>query len=159
MNARSVLLAALLVWIGLPASAHEERSGPLRSEDYEAYGQRFAGTYTVIGRLPKSDKTYAGKVLLVANGREFKATRTIAGETTEGRAFVDVDPVGTHILIMEFTQGGCRYEGTYLFMTNFDSWSRFTGHVAQPGHSRDGATDDGLEALFPPDDPACGINA
>ena len=160
MSVRSMLLAAaMLAWVGPIVDAHEEKSGPLSAADYKAYGRRFAGTYRVIGQLPKSGEAYAGKVVLVANGREFKATRTVAGKTTEGRAYVDVDPVGTHILVMEFTQDGHRYEGTYLFLTTFDSWSRFTGHVAEPGHSRDDSPEDGVEALFPPDDPACGIDA
>ena len=160
MRARTAICAAaMLVWLGQVATAYEEKIGPLSTDDYAAYAHSLAGTYKLIGRLPKSDKAYTGTVTLVAKGKEFKVTRTVAGKMTKGRAFVDVDPVGTHVLVMEFTQGGHRYEGTYLFTNNFDSWTRFTGHVAAPGHSRDDSPDDGLEALFPPDDPTCGINA
>ncbi len=160
MRARTAICAAaMMIWLGRVAAAHEEKTGPLSADDYTADAHRLAGTYKLIGRLPKLDKACSGTVMLVAQGKEFKVTRTVAGKTTKGRAFVDVDPVGTHVLIMEFMQGGRRYEGTYLFTDNFDSWTRLTGHVAAPGHSRNDSPDDGLEALFPSDDPACGIDA
>ena len=156
MSTRAAILVALL-WLGLTASACAQKCGPLKDEDYEGYATYFPGTYQVIGRLPKSGKAYTGKLVLVANGKEFKVARTVSSETTEGRAFVDVDPGGQHIFVMEFKQGGRRYEATYLFWNTFDHWPRLSGHVAAPGHSRDDAPGYGLEALFPPDDPACAI--
>ena len=155
MRARTLLLLVAALLLAPPANTFAAKSGPLTDADYEGYATYFPGTYEVIGRLPRSGKAYTGKALLVANGKEFKVTRKIAGKTTHGRAFVDVDPVGRHIFVMEFTQAGHRYEATYLFENTFDNWPRLTGHVASPGHSRDDAPGYGLEALFPPDDPAC----
>ena len=158
MRTRAIILAAAL-WFGVAVGASAEKSGPLTDDDYEGYSRYFPGTYEVIGRLPWSAKPYTGKVVLVANGKEFKVMRKIAGRTSKGRAFVDVDPVGRHILVMEFTQAGHRYEATYLFWNTFDNWPRLSGHVTAPGHSRDDPPGYGLEALFPPDDPACATGA
>ena len=157
MRARTLILAAAL-WFTLAAGSWAEKSGPLHDEDYEGYAKYFAGTYDVIGRLPESGKPYTGKAVFVAAGKEFKVTRTISGKTTEGKAFVDVDPEGQHIFVMQFTQGGHRYEATYLITNNFDHYPRLAGRVNKPGHSRDWSRTDGLEALFPADDPACGIS-
>lgn len=159
MKVRAIILAVAALWFGFATGAFAQKSGPLKDEDYEGYATYFPGTYAVIGRLPKSGRPYTGKIVLVANGKEFKVTRTIGGQTTEGRAFVDVDPVGRHIFVMEFTQDGRRYEGTFLFMNNFDNYPRLAGRVNKPGHSRDWSEADGLEALFPGDDPACGIES
>ena len=155
MKALQTVLVTLTFWFGLVGCIIAQKSGPLVADDYEGYAKYFAGTYSVVGRLPVSRKAYSGEIVLTAKDKEFKVTRTVAGKTTEGRGFVDVDPTGRHIFVMEFTQASRRYEGTYMFMNNFDNYPRLAGRVGKPGHSREWSADDGLEALFPADDPAC----
>ena len=160
MSMRWRLLATAFAWCVLAAgAAAQQRNGPLTPDDYEGYAKYFAGTYALIGQLPNSGAAYCGKVVITAEGREFKVVRTVAGETTTGQAFVDVDPNKNHVFVMQFTQGGQRYEATYLYLNNYDSYPRLTGQVAKPGESKDSLPGHGLEALFPADDPACATGA
>ena len=81
----SVVLVSLT--IGLTAAVPAGAECP-RVEASEEDFPFLAGRYELVGRLPDSDVTYAGAVELAQVDGAFVVTRTVAGESVEGNAWL-----------------------------------------------------------------------
>lgn len=104
------------------------------------------GSYNVIGKLPDSDQTYAGKVEFNILGDQLEVIRRIEGRTVKGIGRIEtVTPDKIRVLVVRFGQDDRDYEATYLIDSDLDNYGRLTGYV----YLADGSTKvPGLEALF-----------
>lgn len=108
----------------------------------------FRGNYLLIGRKPDGGAAYVGRVSLrEEEGGGLAVTRRIGGRAVRGSArFETATADRIPVLRMRFVFDGRRCEGTYLWQTDLDNYSRLTGYV----YRLDGKTrSPGLEALFP----------
>ena len=120
----------------------------------ESCKEYLAGPYVLAGRLPDSETTYAGRVVLKGVDGKLKAIRTIDGRKTFGTAKVlrrdrgaphpPVLAVGVHEVSMTFTQDGKRYWGYYLVVIDGDNYPQMSGKVWTEGEYKRY----GIEALF-----------
>jgi len=104
------------------------------------------GTYELIGRVPDSNKTYTGKVVLRKSGDYFEVIRRIEGKEIKGIGKIEratADKI--RVLRVRFVDGNKSYEATYLIGSDLDNYGRLTGYL----YLKEGGTKvPGLEALF-----------
>ena len=104
------------------------------------------GRYELIGRVPDSNKTYTGKVVLRKSGDYFEVIRRIEGKEIKGIGKIEratADKI--RVLRVRFVDGNKSYEATYLIGSDLDNYGRLTGYL----YLKEGGTKvPGLEALF-----------
>jgi hypothetical protein len=113
----------------------------------------FTGSYRLIGKELDSDKTFLGRVIIDPKGHELKVLRTVNGMTSEGVGRIEFTPVASsRVLRIRFSSGNSKFEGTYLYHSDLDNYTRITGYLYKVD-PRTGVPIDtknpGLEALFP----------
>ena len=104
------------------------------------------GSYELIGRLPDSDMTYTGKVVLKKSGDDFEVTRVVKNKVIKGTGKIETAAADKiKVLRIRFIDENKSYEGTYLIDSDLDNYARLTGYVYLQGG---GTKAPGLEALF-----------
>ena len=147
-----ILSIGLLVLLCIPPaySQHRTPPGENRTKLWDSFAKFIVGDYVLVGKKPDSDATYAGRVSLSWDGKEFGIKRTIGGHTVSGTGFFEVEPGCCDyntVLRMRFSFDGQSYEATFLWNGDLDNYARLTGYVYLP---KSGATKSpGLEVLFP----------
>lgn len=130
-------LACWLFMILLPMCIHAQES----AEDTYAF---LSGTYSIVGRMPDSVKSYSGKVVASNEGDHLKLVRQIGKKTVSGSARIDyVTADRIRILRTVFIQGGREIEGVFLIHSDLDNYARLTGQLM----AKD-AMKPGIEAWF-----------
>jgi hypothetical protein len=104
------------------------------------------GPYQVIGRLPDSNKTYTGTVVLKNEDDRFEIIRMIEGNMIKGTGKIETAIAEkTKVLRVHFIEKNKHYEVTYLIHSDLDNYGRLTGYL----YLKKGQTKmPGLEALF-----------
>jgi hypothetical protein len=104
------------------------------------------GTYELIGRVPDSNKTYTGKVVLRKSGDYFEVIRRIEGKEIKGTGKIETATADKiKVLRVRFVDGNKSYEATYLIGSDLANYGRLTGYL----YLKEGGTKvPGLEALF-----------
>ena len=105
-----------------------------------------AGSYTLIGYMPGTDRAYHGNVNFDKDMDRLQITRRINGHTAHGEARIEKALHGeTDVLRIRFRETDKDYEETCLIGSDLDNYPRLTCYLYQP----DMATDQpGLEAYF-----------
>jgi len=108
--------------------------------------QFLQGTYELIGRVPDSNKTYTGKVVLRKSDDYFEVIRRIEGKEIKGTGEIETATADkTKVLRVRFVEGNKSYEATYLIGSDLDNYGRLAGYL----YLKEGGTKvPGLEALF-----------
>ena len=104
------------------------------------------GSYHLIGRLPDSDETYSGEVVLKEKGDKLEVIRRVEGREIKGIGKIETATADKKkVLRIRFMDGDKSYEATYLIGSDLDNYGRLTGYL----YLEDGSTKvPGLEALF-----------
>ncbi len=104
------------------------------------------GTYNLIGKLPDSNQTYAGKVIMEKKGNQLEVIRKISGKIIKGVAKIETATADRKkVLRVRFVEGNKTYEATYLINSDLDNYGRLTGYLYL---KKGGTKIPGLEALF-----------
>ncbi len=153
-----LFLATLLIALQLlcipPASAKEAAKETAQAtaketgnkEEIDFLYDFLSGTYVLVGRAPESSRTYTGKMLLSGGNGKFEVTRIIEGKTVKGTGRIET-ATGDRIKVVRvrFTEGGKKYETTYLIGSDLDNYGRLSGYL----YLKQGNTvKPGLEVLF-----------
>ncbi len=105
-----------------------------------------AGKYHLLGKYLNSEKTYFGKIDLIATEKGIEVQRFIEGNKISGTAAIEkatVDKID--VLRMRFTENNIKYEETCMIDGDLDNYARITCYLYQPGVK---TTNPGLEVLF-----------
>jgi|GEM_PF-935390 len=136
ISSSSPLQGHRLVW------AQEQKSG----EDLDLLYSFLQGHYSLLVRLPDSNKTYAGKVVLQKKGESLEVIRRINGKEIRGTGKIETATADrVKVLRVRFVDSGKNYEATYLIHSDLDNYARLTGYLYL---KKARTTKPGLEALF-----------
>jgi hypothetical protein len=136
------LVLALLAFFISSAGAH----GPENSSEEESLYAFLEGTYHLIGRLPDSKATYAGKVVLKKTDDALQVTRVINNKEIKGLGKIETATADKiKVLRNRFIDENKNYEATYLINSDLDNYARLSGYLYM---ALDGTKAPGLEALF-----------
>jgi len=137
-----LLFLSVLALVATGLCAKEAADGP----DLGFLASFLAGDYRLIGQLPNSGATYAGRVTLQAEGTRLRFTRIVGDQRASGDARIETSLSDrAPLLRMRFVLEGREVEGTYLWRSDLDNYPRLSGYIYLP----DGSTrSPGLEALF-----------
>jgi hypothetical protein len=104
------------------------------------------GSYHLIGRLPDSNTTYTGKVVLRKRDEKLEVICMIEGKEIRGVGRIEtVTADKIKVLRIQYTDENKSYEATYLIDSDLDNYARLTGYL----YLKQGGTKiPGLEALF-----------
>ena len=133
-----VLLALLL-----PSPSHAQEDG---EEEYPDHAF-FVGSYTLIGKVLEGEGTFMGLLVLEMDStgtRTFQ--RTIGADTTRGTWGIEY-AIGAEVRVIRirWQREGRRFECTYQWCYDFDTYPRLTGHCYESGKATDSP---GMEAGF-----------
>jgi hypothetical protein len=139
---RKALLLGLLAALLFPAG--------VRSQDTdEAFPDAdfFLGSYTLIGKVLEGDDTFMGLLLLERDSsgvRTFR--RIIGGDTLRGSWGIEY-AIGEEVRVVRirWQRDGSRYECTYQWSSDFDSYPRLSGHCYETGKTTESP---GMEVGF-----------
>ncbi len=131
----------LMMLVVIPSVLAQEN----KDEDIFLY-EFLNGSYHLIGKLPDSERTYSGRVVLrYAEGR-LTVVRNVDGQKISGTGKIETvlaDEI--KVLRVRFKQNKRKFEATYLIDSDLDNYGRLSGHW----YREDGGTKNpGLEALF-----------
>ena len=104
------------------------------------------GTYKVIGKMPDSNQTYTGKVILKIEGNQMQVIRKIGSKEIKGIGKIEI-ATGDEIKVLRvrFREYDKTYEVTYIINSDLDNYARLSGYM----YLEDGGTIiPGMEALF-----------
>ncbi len=119
-------------------------SGAVAQEDVEDRLAFLQGKYQIVGRYADSENTYSGTMHIAAEGKTCKITRTIDGKTVTGQGDIQSALGGdAQVFHIAFTEGGKKFEATYLMHVDLDNYSRLTGYVYTKATQKPG-----MEAAF-----------
>jgi hypothetical protein len=117
-----------------------------KSNENEFLYEFLEGSYHLIGRLPDSDKTYYGKVVLRNMGDKLEVIRRIEGKEIKGIGNIETATADKiKVLRIRFMEDNKKYEVTYLIDSDLDNYGRLTGYLYLKGKETEKP---GLEALF-----------
>ena len=138
MKATFLFVLVLVCLQGAPLHAQEEEfpDAPF-----------FVGAYTLIGKALESNDAFLGKLLLTINDDSTKSfERIIDGTTTRGSWAIEY-ALGNEIRVIRirWTNEGRRYECTYQWCMDFDTYPRLSGHCYETGKATDSP---GMEVAF-----------
>jgi hypothetical protein len=118
---------------------------PKSDEDDFLY-EFLEGSYHLIGRLPDSNKTYSGRVVLKKMGDKLEVVRMIEGKEIKGIGKIETATADKiKVLRIRFREENKSYEATYLIDSDLDNYGRLTGYLYIKGKE---TKKPGLEALF-----------
>lgn len=104
------------------------------------------GSYRLIGKGVDSERTYYGRVTLIADEAGLGVERHISGKSVIGRAAIEsVGEDGVHVLRIRFEENSTGYEETCMVSGDLDNYARITCYLYRPGIA---TVDPGLEAMF-----------
>ena len=104
------------------------------------------GPYDLIGRLPDSNITYTGKMVLRKTDGKLEVIRRIEGKEIKCVGNIEMATADKiKVLRIRFVDENKNYEATYLIDSDFNNYGRLTGYLYLKG---DGTKNPGLEALF-----------
>jgi len=104
------------------------------------------GHYSLVGKFPDSNRTYAGKVILRKSGQGLEVIRKIKGKEVRGTGKIETATADrVKVLRVRFVDAGKNYEATYLIHSDLDNYARLTGYLYL---KKGGSRKPGLEALF-----------
>ena len=121
-------------------------TGPGNNDEIDFLYRFLEGTYHLIGRLPDSNKTYTGKMILKKSDDKLDVIRIIEGKKTNGLGMIETVSVDKiKVLRIRFKDENKHFEATYLIDSDLDNYGRLSGYLyLQKG----GNKMPGLEALF-----------
>ena len=104
------------------------------------------GSYDLIGRLPDSNITYTGKMVLRKIDGKLEVIRRIEGKEIKCVGKIEMATADKiKVLRIRFADQNKNYEVTYLMDSDFNNYGRLTGYLYLKGG---GTKIPGLEALF-----------
>ena len=141
MNFFCLLLALLAIFLSAVWA-----QGPGNSSEEDSLYAFLGGTYHLIGRLPDSNKTYSGKVVLKKTDDALQVTRVINNKEIKGVGKIEAATADKiKVLRIRFIDESKRYEATYLINSDLDNYARLSGYLYL---MKGGTKLPGLEALF-----------
>lgn len=107
----------------------------------------FVGSYTLIGKALNSDSTFAGLMILEMDSvghRSFR--RIVENDTTTGTWGIEY-AIGAEVRVIRIRWESAKrkYECTYQWSMDFDSYPRLSGHCYETGMATDSP---GMEVGF-----------
>ncbi len=109
--------------------------------------QFFLGSYTLIGKVLESEDTFMGLLVLEADSAGNRRFTRIAGADTL-RGFWGIEyAIGEEVRVVRirWEKDGRKYECTYQWCADFDSYPRLSGHCYETGKATDSP---GMEVGF-----------
>lgn len=104
------------------------------------------GSYHLIGRLPDSNETYTGKIVIRKADDKLEVIRIIEGREIRGVGEIEMATADKiKVLRIRFTDENKDYEATYLIDSDLDNYGRLSGYLYL---KKGGTKTPGLEALF-----------
>lgn len=135
------LLAAALLFIPRAGCAQE-------GEEEFPDTRFFLGSYTLIGKVLEGDDTFMGSLVLEADSAEEQRrfTRIIGTDTVCGSWGIEY-AIGEEVRVVRirWEKSGRRFECTYQWRMDFDSYPRLSGHCYESGKATDSP---GMEVGF-----------
>jgi hypothetical protein len=105
-----------------------------------------AGEYRIVGQAPDGGTPYSGHLTLKPKENAFEVSRDIAGVKINGSATIETAGEECPVLRIRFSLDTVEYEGTFLWHSDLDNYTRLTGYI----YRRHGETKlPGFEAWFP----------
>src|SRR5438105_13300541 len=113
MKRASLVFLSLIVFTGTGIAQHRTPPDTDKAKLWNSWAKFIVGKYVVVGKKPDSDATYTGRVSLDWDGKVFKVTRTVAGQTVQATGSFEVEPGCCDyntVLRMRFPFDGQSYE-------------------------------------------------
>ena len=121
----SLLLALLAISTSTVWAYGSENS----SEEDSLYAF-LEGTYHLIGRLPDSNKTYFGKVVLKKTDDALQVARVINGKEIKGVGKIEAATADKiKVLRIIFIDENKNYEATFLINSDLDNYARLSRYL------------------------------
>lgn len=107
----------------------------------------FVGGYTLIGKMLESDSTFMGLLLLEADSAGTRRFRRIIGADTVNGIWGIEYAIGAEVRVVRirWLRAGRKFECTYQWCADFDSYPRLSGHCYETGKATDSP---GMEVGF-----------
>ena len=126
-------------------SAAQAQTG-IRNAPTEWLYEFLEGSYELIGRLPDTDITYTGKVVLTKKDSVLEVRRYIKGKQVIGTGKISEGHEGAKFLWVEFIDNHKEYAIAFQIGVDHDNYARLTGALNLK--ERTETKIPGLEALF-----------
>lgn len=137
------ILIPVLLALLLPPGVIAQEDG---AEEYPDHSF-FVGSYTLIGKVLEGTETFMGLLVLEMDStgtRTFE--RIIAGDTTRGSWAIEY-AIGAEVRVVRtrWLREERKFECTYQWCSDFDSYPRLSGHCYESGKATDSP---GMEVGF-----------
>lgn len=120
-----------------------------RAQDEEEYPDSafFVGTYTLIGKVLEGNDTFKGLLVLTIDEKGSKIFERIIGETVTRGTWGIEYAIGAEVRVVRIRWEalGLRYECTYQWCIDFDTYPRLSGHCYESATATDSP---GMEVGF-----------
>lgn len=138
MKIRANLLFIMMVVMGISAAFPFGATAQEEADDFPDKGF-FTGGYTLIGKMLESDSTFMGLLLLEVDSAGNGVFRRIIGaDTLSGRWGIEY-AIGNEVRVVRirWERAGRKFECTYQWCTDFDSYPRLSGHCYETATATD----------------------
>ncbi|MBE0643784.1 MAG: hypothetical protein IH600_06860 [Bacteroidetes bacterium] len=140
-------IASILMLLFVLAAVTSPQLRAQDGEDEYPDASFFVGSYTLIGKVLEGNGTFMGLLILEADstGRRSFA-RVIGADTTRGSWNIEY-AIGEEVRVIRirWQREGRKYECTYQWCYDFDSYARLSGHCYESGKATDSP---GMEVGF-----------
>lgn len=138
MNIRVNLLLPILAVVCLATVFSSRAAAQDEADDFPDKGF-FTGGYTLVGKMLESDSTFLGMLLLEVDSAGAGVFRRIIGaDTLSGRWGIEY-AIGNEVRVVRirWEKAGRKYECTYQWCMDFDSYPRLSGHCYETATATD----------------------
>lgn len=136
---RNTVLRSLLCMLSVAMCFFPRTGFAQEGEEEFPDAQFFLGSYTLIGKVLEGDSTFMGLLLLEVDSAGTGVFRRITGpDTLSGRWGIEY-AIGNEVRVVRirWVKDGRKFECTYQWCMDFDSYPRLSGHCYESGKATD----------------------
>ncbi|MFZ1729703.1 MAG: hypothetical protein WBQ23_09900 [Bacteroidota bacterium] len=141
------ILIILAILLAAPLClAQEEVTDQDSNEEYPGLSF-FVGSYTLIGKVLEGDATFMGLLVLQEDSTGSRSFQRIIGADTLSGTWGMEYAIGAEarVIRIRWLHGERKFECTYQWSSDFDSYPRLSGHCYETGKATDSP---GMEVGF-----------